>query len=62
MVQLVGSDAARAAARTVHDATAGFTRALEPREIDSEAADAAGRAMFAAIDGFLDAVRPETAS
>lgn len=62
MVQLVGSDAARAAAKAVHDATVGFAGTLEPREIDRLNVDAASRAMFAAIDGFLDAVRPETAS
>jgi len=62
MVQLVGSDPARTAARAVHNATAAVGRTLEPaREIDHEAANAAATAMFRAVDAFLDAVRPETA-
>jgi hypothetical protein len=62
LVQLVGSDRARVAARAVHDATVLVGRTLEPlREIDREAALAASKAMFDATDAFLDAVRPETA-
>jgi hypothetical protein len=61
IVQLVGSNAARIAARAVHDATVVVSRLFTTSKLDRKAADAAFEAMFNAIDGFLDAVRPETA-
>lgn len=61
-VQLIGSAAARAAARAVHSATVAAAKATAQRDIDQPAAEAALGELFRAIDAFVDAVRPETTS
>lgn len=63
MVQLVGSEPARAAAKRIDNAANAVRSTLEPPQtIDSDAAVAAVRALFDTVDVFVDAVRPVTAA